>query len=51
MYEQKAGKETILDKDKESLLKVNFDMNGLPLSWQPGGQSLPVNITYDRYLI
>lgn len=49
MYEQKAGRETILDKEKESLLKVRFDAAGLPLSWQPGRGSLPVNITYDRY--
>ncbi|KAG8307286.1 hypothetical protein J6590_024932 [Homalodisca vitripennis] len=49
MYEQMAGRETILDCEKESLLKVSFDAAGLPLSWQPGGSPLPVNITYDRF--
>ncbi|XP_054267852.1 teneurin-a-like isoform X4 [Macrosteles quadrilineatus] len=49
MYEQKTGRETILDSEKEPLLEVRFDGNGLPLSWQPGQTSLPVNITYDRF--
>lgn len=48
MYEQMAGRETILDREKESLLKVSYDIAGLPLSWQPGTRSPPVNITYDR---
>lgn len=48
VYEQTVGRETISDKDKETLLQVDYDQAGLPLSWQPGGLAYLVNISYDR---
>ncbi|KAL7028597.1 hypothetical protein ACKWTF_005910 [Chironomus riparius] len=47
-YEQFSNKETFYDKDRQDILTVTYDNNGLPLTFKPYN-GFPLNITYDRF--
>lgn len=47
-YEQFANKEIFYDKDRQDILSVTYDNNGLPISFKPYN-GFPLNITYDRF--
>ena len=47
-FDQANGRETFYDRDRQALLTVTFNPDGLPQSWVPANGGQPVNITYDR---
>jgi len=47
-YEQFTNREIFYDKDRQDILTVTYDNNGLPLSFKPYN-GFPLNITYDRF--
>lgn len=47
-YEQVMNRETFYDKDKQDVLTVTYDNNGLPLAFKPVN-GFPLNISYDRF--
>jgi hypothetical protein len=47
-FDQASGRETFYDRERQALLSVTFNPDGLPQSWVPANGGQPVNITYDR---
>lgn len=48
-FEQFVNRQIYYDKDREPILTVTFDQSGLPLTYRPGNNGYPLNISYDRY--
>lgn len=48
-YEQFVNREIFYDKERQDILTVTYDTNGLPLSYNPGNGGFNLNITYDRF--
>jgi teneurin len=47
-YEQLTNRETFYDKDKQDILSVTYNTNGLPTTFKPAN-GFPLNISYDRF--
>ncbi|GAB6032657.1 hypothetical protein CHUAL_011535 [Chamberlinius hualienensis] len=48
-YDQAMLREVIYDRDRYSVLAVQYDSSGKPIQWMPSIGGLPVNILYDRF--
>ncbi|CAO1418145.1 unnamed protein product [Diamesa hyperborea] len=48
-YEQFVNREVFYDKDRQDILTITYDNNGLPLSYTPKNNAFSLNITYDRF--